>query len=304
MKNNPLVSIGLPLYNGAEYLAETLDSLLSQTYEGLEIIVVDNASTDNSIEICQQFMARDGRIRLHQNKKNLGAARNYNLSFELAMGLYFKWVAHDDPMAPTAIERSVAALEAHSDVIMAYPRTILIDGAGEVIEYHDDQFHLMMAEPHLRLRQSLVSSAWCHPVFGLVRSNILARTGRIGNFPSSDKVLLGEFAIQGKCFEVDEHLAYRRLHANNSTESNRTDEAMAAWFDPNARNTVTVPRLRRLIELNRGINRADLTQTDALRCRMELVRFYLSLGRVKGALRDGQQLLRRGLSTRATSARG
>lgn len=293
MKNNPLVSIGLPLYNGEDYLAETLDSLIAQTYDNLEIIIVDNASTDGSIEICHQYLAKDSRIQLHENEKNLGAARNYNLSFELAKGRYFKWVAHDDPMAPTAVERCVDALQAKPDVIMAYPRTILIDGAGEVIEYHDDQFHLMMDEPHLRLRQSMVSSAWCHPVFGLVRSEVLAKTGLIGNFPSSDKVLLGEFALQGKCFEVSEHLAYRRLHANNSTESNTTDESMAAWFDPNARRTVTTPRLRRLIELNKGISWAGLSSMEAFRCRLELARFYLSLNRVQGALRDGQQIARR-----------
>ncbi len=301
MNKTPLVSMGLPLYNGEDYLAATLDTLLAQTYENFELIIVDNASTDGSIAICQEYMARDSRIQLHQNEKNLGAARNYNLAFEFSKGRYFKWVAHDDPMEPTAIERCVTVLESDPDVIMAYPRTILIDGAGDVIEYHDDQFHLMMAEPHLRLRQSMVSSAWCHPVFGLVRTEVLARTGLIGNFPSSDKVLLGEFALQGKCYEVGEHLAYRRLHEKNSTESNTTDEAMAAWFDPSARRTVTTPRLRRLIELNRGIGRANLSLMDALRCRAELARFYLSLGRVQGALRDGQQLLRRTLTGRASA---
>lgn len=301
MNKTPLVSMGLPLYNGEDYLAATLDTLLAQTYENFELIIVDNASTDGSIAICQEYMARDSRIQLHQNEKNLGAARNYNLAFEFSKGRYFKWVAHDDPMEPTAIERCVTVLESDPDVIMAYPRTILIDGVGDVIEYHDDQFHLMMAEPHLRLRQSMVSSAWCHPVFGLVRTEVLARTGLIGNFPSSDKVLLGEFALQGKCYEVGEHLAYRRLHEKNSTESNTTDEAMAAWFDPSARRTVTTPRLRRLIELNRGIGRANLSLMDALRCRAELARFYLSLGRVQGALRDGQQLLRRTLTGRASA---
>lgn len=293
MKKQPLVSIGFPLYNGEDYLAETLDSLVAQTHENIEIIIVDNASTDLSVEICETYAKRDPRIRIHRNDVNLGAARNYNLCFELARGNYFKWVAHDDPMAPTAIERCVEVLEAQPDVIMAYPRTILIDGDGQVIEYHDDQFHLTMPEAHLRLRGSLQSSAWCHPVFGLIRSRVLARTGLIGNYPSSDKVLLGEFAIQGKCFEVPEHLAYRRLHAKNSTESNTTDEDMAAWFEPNARRTIMAPRFRRLVELNWAVSRSDFSFLSRLRCRFELARFYLSLERVQGASRDLIQIIRR-----------
>lgn len=292
--SRPLVSVGIPLYNGETYLAQTLSTVIDQSYEHLEIIVVDNASTDSSLDICHTYAERDDRIRIYRNESNLGAMKNYNLAFERSTGTYFKWVAHDDPLAPTAIERSVAVLEDNRAVVLAYPRTILIDEEDAVIEYHDDRFHLVARQPHIRLRGSLRSSAWCHPVFGLVRREVLARTGLIGNYPSSDKVLLAELAILGHCFEIPEHLAYRRLHPNNSTEANNSDEAMAAWFDPTKRTKVAAPRWRRLVELNRAIRRANLDSFSASLCRLELARFYMNLERMAGVGHDMRQIMRWG----------
>lgn len=291
--NTPLVSIGLPLYNGVDYLADTLSSLTSQSYSNLEIIIVDNASTDGSIDICQTFALRDKRVRIHRNNENLGSARNYNLAVALASGKYFKWVAHEDPIAPTAIKRCVEVLEKRPEVIMAYPRTIFIDGSGDLIEYHSDGFHLASSKPHVRLRHSLYSSAWCHPVFGLVRRHILNQTGLIGDYPSSNKVLLSEFALRGQCYEVPEYLAYRRLHTKNPPKLNRTDEEMTARFNSHARRVFMAPRMRQLIELNQAIRRSNLNATDELLCRFELARFYLSLGRAQSALRNLRQMARR-----------
>lgn len=148
MKSSPRVSIGLPVYNGDNYLIETLDSILAQTYADFELIICDNASTDGTAEICRTYAVQDDRIRYFRNETNVGAARNYNLTWEHARGEYFKWVAHDDPCAPQLIERCVAALDSMPDVIMAYGRTILIDARGDIIEYHNDGFNLTSSHPH------------------------------------------------------------------------------------------------------------------------------------------------------------
>ncbi len=289
-KFSPRVSIGLPVYNGDNYLIETLDSLLAQTYTDFELIICDNASTDGTAEICQAYAARDDRIRYFRNETNVGAARNYNLTWEYARGEYFKWAAHDDPCAPQLIERCVTALDSMPDVIMAYGRTILIDSQGDIIEYHTDGFNLVSPHPHERLRQSFRASAWCHPVFGLIRRDVLARTGLIGAYPSSDKVLLGELAILGKCHEVPEFLAYRRLHPQISTEVNKTDESMMAWFDPMAKGKTLAPRFRRFVELIKAIERAKLPAGDRVKCYVELLRFYLEPSRLRGAEKDLVQL--------------
>src|SRR3954470_15735733 len=87
----PLVSIGLPVYNGARYIAEALESLLAQTYTAFELIISDNGSTDATRSICEEFAARDGRVRYVRHETNRGLAWNWNHVFELSRRPYFKW---------------------------------------------------------------------------------------------------------------------------------------------------------------------------------------------------------------------
>ena len=101
----PKVSIGLPVFNGAKYLAGTLDRLLSQTYPDFEIVVSDNASTDETSEICADYCNRDKRIRYFRNNSNIGAAPNFNRVFELSRGAYFAWAAYDDVHDRRFLER-------------------------------------------------------------------------------------------------------------------------------------------------------------------------------------------------------
>ena len=286
----PRVSIGMPLYNAEVYLTETLESILSQSFRDFELIISDNASTDRTQEICRYYASKDSRIRYYRNQENLGATKNFNRVFELSVGEYFKWAAYDDPCAPEYLQLCVEALDQNPDRIMAYPRTILINAQGGVIEYHDDAYELLSPRPHLRFRKYFYSSAWCHPVFGLIRRAVLEKTGLIGNYASSDKVLLGELAILGKTYEVPQHLAYRRIHPQISTVVNKTDEDMAAWFDPQARGKVMAPRWRRFIELIKVIARAGIPPTDKFLCYLELARFYLSPQRLTGVGKDVRQI--------------
>src|SRR5262245_53440235 len=97
----PRVSIGLPVYNGQAFLEPAIASLLAQTFEDFELVLVDNASTDRTTEICRGFAARDSRVRHHVNPKNIGGGPNFNLAFDLASAApLFKWAAHDDIHQP------------------------------------------------------------------------------------------------------------------------------------------------------------------------------------------------------------
>ena len=96
----PRVSVGIPVFNGERFLAETIESILAQTFKDFEIVISDNASTDRTEEICRSYAARDPRIRYNRNDTNRGAAWNHNRVFELARGEYFKWQSHDDFCAP------------------------------------------------------------------------------------------------------------------------------------------------------------------------------------------------------------
>ena len=98
------VTIGIPVYNGEDFLEKAVDSLLSQTYEDFELIISDNASTDRTEEICRRYAAQDPRVKYVRNTENLGAAKNYNQLVDMAKGEYFKWAAHDDICLPIIIE--------------------------------------------------------------------------------------------------------------------------------------------------------------------------------------------------------
>ena len=107
MKNAPKVSIGIAVFNGENFLESALRSILAQTFEDFELIISDNASTDRTADICEQYASQDGRVLYLRQPANLGAQPNYNLLVGQARGRYFKWAAHDDMLAPTFLERCV-----------------------------------------------------------------------------------------------------------------------------------------------------------------------------------------------------
>ncbi|MEM9037017.1 MAG: glycosyltransferase family 2 protein [Actinomycetota bacterium] len=231
----PRVSLGLPVFDGEVYLEETLASIEEQTFGDFELIICDNASTDRTEEICRKLAARDPRVRYQRNDRNLGAAPNYNLAFELATGEYFKWVAYDDVLEPRFLETCVTALdEADDDVVLVYPRTVIIDGEGAEVGLYEDRLDLR--ESSLSKRLVHFASTWrlCNPVFGLIRADVLATTSLIGAYPSSDVTLLGELAIHGRYLELDQPLFHRRIHSRSSRQGELTMEEVEAWFDTSA----------------------------------------------------------------------
>lgn len=110
-----LVSIGLPVFNGAKSLQEVLDTLLNQTFRNFELIISDNASTDETEMICLDYAAKDDRIRFFRQSKNFGAVTNFTFVLEQAKGHYFMWAACDDIRSSNFIEENLSFLETHLD---------------------------------------------------------------------------------------------------------------------------------------------------------------------------------------------
>src|SRR6266568_1753449 len=107
----PRLSIGLPVYNGDAFLAESLEALLGQTFENFELIISDNASTDGTADICRSYAKQDSRINYIRQPRNIGCARNYNFLVEQARGELFKAAAHDDLYARDLLRLCVEALD-------------------------------------------------------------------------------------------------------------------------------------------------------------------------------------------------
>ena len=137
----PVLSIGLPVRNGENWLTVSLDSILQQTRGDFELIIADNGSTDGTQAICRDRAARDPRIRYVRNDENLGAAANYNLVLDLARAPLFKWHAHDDQLAPDCLERSVAALERNSQAVACITGARRLDALGREVLRWDSPLH-------------------------------------------------------------------------------------------------------------------------------------------------------------------
>ena len=259
----PRVSVGLPVYNGERYLPEALDSLLTQTYADFELIICDNASTDHTGEIAQSYAAKDKRVRYARNERNLGAGRNFRRAFELSSGVYFRWAAADDLSAPQSLARCVDVLDQQPTVVLAYPKTRLIDEQGRVISDHDDRLHVQSPRASERFQQVLERLGYCHVAYGLMRADLLKQTRLFGDFLAADVVFLAELSLYGTFWEVPEVLFHRRFHPGASSRMDRIQ--LRAFWDPSGRHRIYLREWTHLLELALAVAHAPLNATEKLR---------------------------------------
>lgn len=228
----PRVSVGLPVYNGERYLRISIESILAQTYSDFELIITDNASTDNTAQICREYAAIDKRIQYYRNEKNIGAPKNFNRAFELSHGEYLKWATSDDYVAPEMIEKCVEVLDRNPDVVLCYPNAKLIDAEGTFLANYDDVLDLQDPVASHRFIQLLNRIQLAHQHLGLIRSSALKRTCLHGNFIAADINFLAELSLYGKFYELPEYLLFRRFHPASSSWDRKSRARQLEFSDP------------------------------------------------------------------------
>ena len=273
MNKDRLLSIGLPVHNGEKFLKTALESILRQSFDDFEVIVCDNNSIDKTQSICEEFVKRDERIKYHRNQYNIGAASNYNLTFELSKGKYFKWCAHDDILAPRMFEACVAALEKRPEAVLAYPDVLMVDWEGNVLSSYINRTDTSSPLPSLRYGSLLAFGNKCYEVFGLIRSRSLKSTGLIGKFAHSDGVLLAELALKGQFVNVPEPLIMMRSHPEQSMTMVKDYRKYTIWFDPTKKMPFIFPYWRMHYEFLAALRRARLPGNEKAECYRVLIRF-------------------------------
>jgi glycosyltransferase involved in cell wall biosynthesis len=229
----PLVSVGLPVYNGAEHLAKALDAVVDQDLEDFEVIVCDNASTDATAEIARDYAARDGRIQYHRNERNLGLAGNFNKAFQLSSGRYFKWWAHDDWHPCNLLSRTTEVLEADPSAVLCATGVAIMDDDGVVFEEWRPEVDLLTPAPHVRLHRLLWTLGETHPLFSVMRSQALARTPQYRPFVGGDRVLLAQLILMGGFASVPDLLHYyRQARMRPGARKNPNKPSQAEILDP------------------------------------------------------------------------
>ncbi len=244
----PKISIGIPVYNGAAFLRETLQHLSHQTYSDFEIIISDNASDDATPEICQEFARADSRINYQRLAVNVGAIENFNRLIGLAQGKYFKWAAADDVCLPNFLEETLEIIESDPEVAWVHSQFGKVDKSGNVLSCDDPAAeglaHSSDADQprpqhdssvrHKRFHGVLLGTTWCADIYGLIRKSVLDRTRPFPKCFGAEKVLLGELALWGKYREVPKTLFFQRVHSAAAGELTTRDK-QEAYMVPNTK---------------------------------------------------------------------
>lgn len=276
----------MPVFNGADFIEQAISSILSQTFTDFELIISDNASTDETEEICWAASARDERVEYVRLPENRGVFHNFNHVFTLARGEYFKWAAYDDLCGADFVRLCVEVLDQDPDVVLACPRAVGIDETGQAVSQElipgpgqpivdrviapmDESISVNSNDPVKRLRRMMKDMWWTSQLYGVIRSDVLARTGRHAEHYMGDHVLLAELALHGRFYEIPEDLFFVRVHPGQTSRGlDRSSQEALSRSDDFNRSTNrrrAADAFARLGLHIASIKRAPLTTSQRLR---------------------------------------
>lgn len=231
----PRLSIGVPVYNGADYIHEAITSHLEQDFGDFELVVSDNCSTDATPDIVNELAAQDARITYSRNDENIGGPANFNRLFRLTTGELFRWAAADDRIEPGYLSRVIDMMDADPAIVIGHAESLLIDPASEpMLEMEqgylggdgfleaitltppagDTRFHA--PSPHTRIDAVINNNHRNFYIFGIMRRDTMMQTRLHGSFYGGDRTLLVEMAMRGTFKKVPAQLFASRSHAKNS----------------------------------------------------------------------------------------
>jgi glycosyltransferase involved in cell wall biosynthesis len=213
----PRVSVGMPAYNGTRYIQAAIESILRQTFTDLELIVQDNASTDQTVALCEEIAKSDPRLRVIRNPVNLGVNPNYRKVAQNARGEYFKWHSANDLIDPDYLARCVEVLDTRRDVVLAFGRTVLFQTDTEGGTPYDDNMNVEEDDPLARFHRAVAELRLNNMINGLIRRDVLMKTSVHPDYYSSDNVVLSELALAGKIVLVPETRFFRRMDKHSAT---------------------------------------------------------------------------------------
>lgn len=226
MCNPPKVSILIPTYNYARFLPMALESVLLQDFSDFEILVSDDASTDNTMDILQPFVERDTRIRVHRHDRNIGMVANWNWCLKEARGSYIRFLFADDCFAmPHAMSSLVKMLDSFPDSAMAVSARFLMDEQSEIIGIQDDLSvsgqcaGREIARACMSANRNLIGE----PSVALLRREYVQRGFLPGLKQMVDLEMWLYILMQGDMVYTHEPLCAFRRHRLQQTSRNRAD---------------------------------------------------------------------------------
>jgi glycosyltransferase involved in cell wall biosynthesis len=281
----PAISVGLAVRDAGETVGRCIESVLSQDFPDLELIVSDNASDDETIEIARSYARRDRRVRLSVNPVDVGGRENMNQVLSAARGRFFRWISADDWLETGCLSACVRALESQGEAlgVTCWFTIHTADGLTRYEEYEGE--FPASPDPARRFERMLwffhAGDAKYDPIYGLYRRERLLRSHRLRPIERDDWLLSAELALMGPIVHVHERLAHRTRDYPIGSEQRM---ALRRRLTPLHAGQLPSSPQRLVRELSALPVEANLSEEQQRRCRRALRSFWVKeLGRVSRA---------------------
>ncbi len=258
----PLVSIGMPVFNEARFIRESLDALVKQDYGNIELIISDNASEDDTGRICNDYASRHDWIRYHRFDTNTGPASNFAYVLKHSHGKYFMWAAGHDLWSQNYVSECVKLLEPRDSAALAFGTSSWIDEHGETFNRESGWTDTRGMD--ITARYFTVLWGNMHPILGIMRREFLGKCSLI-NTVGSDLILLSQLVIQGDFLHaVNAHWSRREFRVEQKY-SDKLDRYKSREYGlASSVFSKLFPLARLPVELIKGIWSAELPFTRKL----------------------------------------
>lgn len=257
----PTLSIGVPVHNEGSRLRPTLESLLAQDFSDFELIISDNASTDDTEAVCAEYVARDPRVRYYRNEANQGAIANFNRVFELSRGKYFMWAGGHDLWSTGMTSACVKVLEHDPMVVLCCPAKTKIDLDGNVVQEVPCRLDTrqLSGDPAARFLLFLWGGPHALTIMGVMRSSTLHQVGTFRATYGPDLVLLARLSLAGAAATIPQERYFSRVVRSDLSFRQQQERYRQSFFSANERPRRWCPVWRFGSQLCRAVLTARLS---------------------------------------------
>jgi len=218
--SNPIIGIGLPVYQNEKFLAAALDSILAQSYSDFVIYLSEDQSDDNTADICRQYAAMDSRIKYSQNESNLGEIGNYQRVLDLADTEYFMFARGHEILPKNLLADCIEVLENDKEVILAFAKTVWIDEQGKrLMDKHLPHFDTRGCD--VAARCALAFWGKYEAFYGLTRTATMKSIKALEPIVATDLIMLFEMSLLGSFANINAGERCRRYYYNNESYADR-----------------------------------------------------------------------------------
>jgi glycosyltransferase involved in cell wall biosynthesis len=278
----------MPAYNGAATIRETLKALLGQDFADFELHISDDASSDGTLEICEEFAAADSRVRLHRARINQGATANFNRAFSYCRTEYFMFAADNDIREPSFISSCLSALRRTPRSVLSFCYFDTLNPGGDHGPVIDDRMDTLGLGQRARLSHVLANLDWCSAIYGLMRADALRSTRLFRNIWGMDLAVMYQLSLLGDFVKVPAVLLHRVIPGGEPVPRRKQWEGFAPG---NKNQRVFLPDIWLMVELLTYVSSLHEPPSRRLLLTSDIVRFAAGrlIRRVQGSSRFVQK---------------